>query len=173
MHFDHFARQAFATACDQVLPEGGASHGDASNGETLHASIAAVVAFHADGIDGTLGIAADEVGARRLMGCFPIGDDSDVDAGDVLGELANLVLGIVRQIWTTRGVNAFCTTPVVLRGVDLRVVGDPRRLWMRSDSIESGSGFTTWMEIDVAQEPELLEVAPSEDDPRSDAPLVF
>lgn len=151
MDFIRSARHDFEDACSRLLPP----HGDVrrepaprSRGR-IGFACSGVIGFAGETIRGTLGIAATDEGARRLLRSM-VGPDADPTAcADALGELANMVLGDLKRTWVRRGVDIACSLPVLVRGTVLDVVGRSDATWSQFGSLGAHDDYTAWLDIQV------------------------
>lgn len=115
-----------------------------------------------DGLAASIGFGgADMNGALTIFGVpaslrvfasvvFDLEAEDDALLADMVGELANMLLGRYRNALLREGVEVLSATPVTTRGKDLRV-GHGRRKAQRSwYAFRDESGHALWITLDVA-----------------------
>lgn len=125
------------------------------NGQ-VHYDMVAVIGFSGEGFGGSLGFAAEHVFVKNVFG------ESDTRLSDSwLGEIANLLLGRLKNALLTYGVEYRLAIPMVLHGLQLRVRADEGKLTQFQFKSEAGHACvwvdSNWMmdkalsEVDAAQ----------------------
>jgi CheY-specific phosphatase CheX len=121
----------------------------ASMNGKAHYDMVAVIGFSGDGFGGSLGFAAEHSFVNKVFG------ESDTLLSDSwLGEIANLLLGRLKNSLLTYGVEYRLSIPMVLHGLQLRVRGDEGRLTQYQFKSDSGH-VCIWVDANWNLEKEL------------------
>lgn len=124
------------------------------------ASWVAVIGFSGDEMRGSMGLAVDPKLIAKLHQTM-LGTPGDRRSQcDLLGELANQCLGRLKSRLGQYAVVINITTPMVLRGIEIAVAGDSDTLHLAFDT--DAGGVAVWLEADIADGLELIEVAEEE-----------
>ena len=112
-----------------------------------------IITLTGENIRGTLGLAS----APALLGRS---DPTKVGSRDWVGELANQLAGRVKRRLLARSVEINYSTPVVLRGEQLRLTDTSpvKTLWFRS---EDDNQICLWLDVELADQ---FEMAREDDD---------
>ena len=103
-----------------------------------------IIGFTGDGIRGSVLLAAS---SEVLQRAYPL---EGVPGWDWAGELANQLLGRLKNHLLSRGVTISLTTPMVLRGVEIRPVDNAQ---LRSEMFVSEAIGTVVVWLDIETEP--------------------
>lgn len=109
------------------------------------AAVIAAVGFSGPTVVGSLGVSSTLAG---LADSHPLSGQMSLDEAqqmDWAGELANQLFGIVKRELANHGVITWPSTPVVMRGVELRV--RPNRGGLARSYGVSGSEAVVWLEF--------------------------
>lgn len=120
--------------------------------------IVAAIGFGGEHLRGSIVIVSGTTSVERCRSWLA-GPQNTADVSDVLGELANLVLGRVKGRLLDNGVTVLMSTPTVARGSDLMIAPGTRRGWMTF----RGDGFRLVLRVDAAFDDDFMfERAPAE-----------
>lgn len=120
----------------------------------------AVIGFGGGGLRGSLGLGVSAGLLDQLVGP---GGEPDAGASrrdDWLAEMANQLLGRVKNRLLRHGVTIAIALPMVLRGLRVEIVGSSKELWTYPFEAPAGV-LCVW--IDVVADPEFA-LAPSSDE---------
>jgi CheY-specific phosphatase CheX len=117
-----------------------------------HYDMVAVIGFSGDGFGGSLGFAAEHSFVNKVFG------ESDTLLSDSwLGEIANLLLGRLKNSLLTYGVEYRLAIPMVLHGLQLRVRAEEGKL--TQFQFKSEAGFAcVWVDANWNIDKELTMV---------------
>lgn len=114
-----------------------------------HYDMVAVIGFSGDGFGGSLGFAAEHSFVNAAFG------DSDTPMSDSwLGEIANLLLGRLKNALLAYGIEYRLAIPMVLHGLQLRVRADEGKLTQFQFKAEAGH-VCVWVDSDWRMDDEL------------------
>lgn len=105
----------------------------------------AVLGFEGEGLHGTFGLGISQDLLERSAGC-PLGAKG-VPHEDWLAELANQLLGRVKNRLAAHGANLGLAQPLVLRGVRLEIA-HPEEIWSRGFETDHGQACV-WLDVHV------------------------
>lgn len=138
------------TAAQAILKDSGADIAP-MNGKA-HYDMVAVIGFSGDGFGGSLGFAAEHSFVGKVFG------ESDTRLSDSwLGEIANLLLGRLKNALLTYGVEYRLAIPMVLHGLQLRVRDDEGKLTQFQFKSEAGHACV-WVDANWNMDKELTVV---------------
>lgn len=149
MNFQELAQRSLAEAAQELLPTLGASQTSANG--SLH-RVAAIIGFFGDDLQGTFGIAANAAGLegiRNRMGASGAAGASE----DAIGELANLIVGHLKRLWSRHGALISISTPMVVRGLSIEVCGIGQGDWASLCLLSNEQQLCLW--VDAHPEPSL------------------
>src|SRR5581483_934771 len=114
-----------------------------------HYDMVAVIGFSGDGFGGSLGFAAEHSFVNKAFG------ESDTSLSDSwLGEVANLLLGRLKNSLLSYGVEYRLAIPMVLHGLQLRVRADEGRLTQFQFKSNAGQACV-WVDANWKMDKEL------------------
>ena len=123
--------------------------------------LVSVIGFSGDAVRGALGIVAPAATVTAVHPDTAAGlEVTEAGLEDWIGELANQLLGRFKVELLQRGVTLWMSTPLVLRGVSVRVVTGTDRVRRYNMKI-GGGGVTFWLDFRAAPGIELAEVEPA------------
>jgi len=128
----HILTTTIPATAQAILKENGIDITPAQ-GQTPYERVA-VIGFSGDGFGGSLGFFAE----RSLVDTVYGGGDASLSDG-WLGEIANLLLGRLKNTLLAYGVEYRLAIPMVLHGLDIRVRGDRGQILQFSFSSKHGS----------------------------------
>lgn len=105
----------------------------------------AVLGFEGEGLRGTFGLGVSQDLLERSAG-LPLGAEG-VPHADWLAELANQLLGRVKNRLVAHGANLGLAQPMVLRGVRLEIA-HPDEIWSRGFETAHGE-LCIWLDVQV------------------------
>lgn len=122
-------------------------------GEAVPAPLCAVIGFTGPSLTGALMIAADQ---QPIVATRPTPQTTD---RDWVAELANQLLGRVKNRLLTFGVEIYATTPIVLRGERITPLGSTGSLPGVVFRTPSGGRITVWVDHHVLDGQRLAKLA--------------
>ncbi|MBM4059497.1 MAG: chemotaxis protein CheX [Planctomycetes bacterium] len=108
-----------------------------------HAPLCAVIGFHGQILAGALMLAADLEPVRRTR---PVPSTSD---RDWIAELANQLLGRVKNKLLGHGIEVYATTPIVLRGERIAPLGGTSNVSGVLFEARDGGRIIAWVDYEV------------------------
>ena len=121
----------------------------ASINDQAHYDMVAVIGFSGDGFGGSLGFAAEHAFVNAIFG------ESDTFLSDSwLGEIANLLLGRLKNSLLAYGVEYRLAIPMVLHGLQLRVRPEEGKLAQFQFKSEAGHACI-WVDANWSIDKEL------------------
>lgn len=151
-----------SVACEGV---GGAFFQDARPLETQHPQFEnlAIVGFAGDNIKGSLGVAADwQVLSAFLTKLQPGAEITNSMMLDTLGEIANQVLGRVKNTFASHSVEVSMTIPMVVQGLRLTIAGSRQELFLQHNLDTANGLVSIWMDVKSTDDIEFIELKPEE-----------
>lgn len=125
----------------------------------------AVIGFMGDGVRGSLGLGISLELMQSAAAAARTASDAKLDLDDWLGEMANQLLGRLKNRLLTFGPAVGLALPMVLRGLQIEFVPDTADVWTYPFHADAGS-LCIWLDVRLSPEVELTETA----DPELSAP---
>lgn len=106
--------------------------------------VVAAIGFAGEHLRGSIAVVGGRSSVEHCRGWLA-GPDNTADVSDVLGELANMVLGRVKGRLLQNGVTVLMSTPTVARGSDVVIAPRSNRGWITF----RGRGFRLTLRVDA------------------------
>jgi CheY-specific phosphatase CheX len=169
MNFQELAQRSLAEAAQELLPNLGPSQ--ASTRGSLH-RVAAIIGFFGDDLRGTFGIAANAAGlegVRSRMGASGAAGAAE----DAIGELANLLVGHLKRLWSRHGALISISTPMVVRGLSIEVCGIGQGDWASLCLMGNEQQLCLWVDAHPEPNLRLTEATPAGNELEQGEALLF
>lgn len=113
--------------------------------------LVAVIGFTGDQVRGTLGVTVSPEVLTKAFATFGQSDPDQRLLNDFVGEIANQLLGRVKNYWIPSGLDVQITTPIVLRGVSLTICGTEHPTFYERSWVMEGSLVSVWVDAQPAE----------------------
>lgn len=135
--------------------------------------MAAVIGFSGKHLRGTLGVLGQIDFVKRI---FPLPQDQDPQEEmlfDWLGEISNQLLGRIKGELMKYGQTLWIASPVLLRGVSLRVPNSTESKIQKYTFWGESGGLHVWVDYQYAEDLELARLTDPQDESQEAGEMLF